>query len=337
MIYLLLGKDSYTKKSFIDGLLGSQTSGKSEGKSEDRSATKSAIEKVELFAPETEREILVQASGQSLFSSKKLLVIYDALQKLDGPKLIEELQSTEDIIVFVEESLDKRKKETKSLLADKRIIIKEFAVPVGADFQKWLLNQAKERGITLQPQAARHLAQRLGDDGRQDISYNLWQAVAELQKLAAYASSDPNTAITPAEIDLLVAESFDQDVFRVTNAIADRKPAEAINLLNDFIERVPGNDEKGKIINLAAILAEQFRGLYAFQSLLSRSAPDAEIIKATGFTPGRVFVYKKLSRSFAPQKLLEALRKLEALDGELKSTTGPAALQFLLTVQGLMK
>jgi hypothetical protein len=70
---------------------------------------------------------------------------------------------------------------------------------------------------------------------------------------------------------------------------------------------------------------------------LSRSAPDAEIIKATGFTPGRVFVYKKLSRSFAPQKLLEALRKLEALDGELKSTTGPAALQFLLTVQGLMK
>jgi DNA polymerase-3 subunit delta len=321
MIYLLLGKDSYTKKSFVQGLQASQP----------------GVVKVELYAPESEQEIITQAAGQSLFSSKKILVIHGALQKLDSVMLMENLKSSSDTIIFIEESLDKRKKETKALLANKHITVKEFGIPVGTDFQKWLIARAKELGLELQPQVVRHLAERLGDDGRQDIDYDLWQAESELQKLADYASSESNKQITPTDIDLLVAESFDADVFRVTNAIADHKAAEAIHLLNDFIERVPGSDEKGKIINLAAILAEQFRGLYAFHSMLSRGAGDAEITQATGFTPGRVFVYKKLSRSFAPQKLLEALRKLEALDSELKSTSGPAALQFLLTVQGLMK
>lgn len=321
MIYLLLGKDSYTKKGFVQNLLVSQP----------------GVAKIELYAPESEQEIITQSAGQSLFSSKKILVIYGALQKLDSSMLMEALKPSTDTIIFIEDSLDKRKKETKALLANKHITIKEFTVPSGTDFQKWLVAKAKELGLDLQPQTVRHLAERLGDDGRQDIDYDLWQADTELQKLAAYASSEPDKQITPAEIDLLVAESFDEDVFRVTNAIADHKAAEAIHLLNDFIERVPGNDEKGKIINLAAILAEQFRGLYAFNSMLSRGAGDSEITQATGFTPGRVFVYKKLSRSFAPQKLLEALRKLEALDSELKSTSGPAALQFLLTVQGLMK
>lgn len=318
MIYLFLGKDGFSKQRAIAELQD----------------VAPGSERVVLDAPETERDVLREASGASLFSSKKLVVVRGALAKLDAVALVDALAGTTDTVVFDEESLDKRKKETKALLADSRITVREFAVPSGPAFDSWISARSKEYGFSFAPGVTRHFAERLGDDGRTDTDYNLFQADSELKKLAAYADGE---VITRADVDALIAESYDQDIFIVTNAIADRKQSAAMKAISDFLERVPGADEKSKIINLSAILAEQLRGMYAFGSLVTRGAGDAEIAEATGFTPGRIFVYKKLSKSFSAPALREALRKFEALDAEVKTSTGPASLQFYMIIQGLMR
>jgi DNA polymerase III delta subunit len=318
MIYLFLGKDGFTKRQAI----------------KDLQLAIPGAELVTLDAPETEQDILREAAGASLFSNNKLVLVRSALSKFDSAALIDALAQSTDTIVFDEESLDKRKKETKALLADTRITVREFAIPTEAIFDSWISARAKEYGFSFASGALRHFAERLGDDGRSDLDYDLFQADNELQKLAAYADGG---SITRADIDALIVESYDEDIFIVTNAIADRKQTAAMKAIANFLERVPGADEKSKIINLSAILAEQFRGMYAFGSLVARGAGDAEIAEVTGFTPGRIFVYKKLAKSFTSQALREALRKFEALDAEVKTSTGPASLQFYMIFQGLMK
>lgn len=322
MIYLFLGKDSFGKKESIAEL----------------KHAKPSAELVVLDEPETEGEILREISGVSLFSKDKIVIVNNALGKLNTETLIDSLASSTDTIILQEESLDKRKKESKALLADKRITLREFPIPSGSAFDSWISARAKKYGFSFAPGAARYFAEKLGDDGRNDTDYNLFQADNELKKLAAYSGNvHDSKSITKEDIDALVPKSFDQDIFVVTNAIADRNQSQAMQAISDFLERVPGADEKGKIINLSAILAEQLRGMYAFGGLLSRGAEESEIAEATGFTPGRIFVYKKLSKSFSEQSLREALRKLEALDAELKTSTGPASLQFYMIIQGLMK
>ncbi len=318
MIHLFLGRDDFGKKEAITEL----------------KRVKPNAEIVSLDMPSTEREVLNATEGGSLFSREKLLVVTGALAKLNAAMLIEGLASSTDTIIFKEESLDKRKKETKALLADSRITTREFTIPAGPVFDSWIVARAKQYGFGFAAGVVRYFAERLGDDGRTDTDYNLFQADNELKKIASYANGQQ---INKGDIDALVAESFDQDIFTVTNTIADRKQSQAMQAIQNFLERIPGNDEKSKIINLSAILAEQLRGMYAFGGLLLRGAGDVEIAEATGFTPGRIFVYKKLSRAFAVQSLRDALRKLEALDAELKTSTGPASLQFYMIMQGLMK
>lgn len=318
MIYLLLGKDSFGKKEYVAALR----------------AAKPSADLAVLDNPATEREIELQASGGSLFSKDKFVVVTGALQKLDSAKLIDALTASTDTIVFIEDSLDKRKKETKALLTDKRIETKEFAIPSGPDFVKWLIAHAKKLGLDIDAKIAGAIARRLGDDGRNDIAYDLWQAENELRKLRDFADGAP---LTVADVNALIAESIDDDIFKVTNAIADRNSALAAQYLTDFIDRSPGADEKSNIINLSAVIAEQFRGMYAFAGLLADGAGDSEIATRTGYTPGRVFVYKKILRTLPAERLLEALRKLEALDVELKTSSGPATLQFFMIIQGLMR
>jgi DNA polymerase III delta subunit len=318
MIYLFLGKDAFNKRQAVRQL----------------QAGIPGAELVTLDAPETEKDILREVSGASLFSSKKVIVVKSALSKLNAAALIDAIASSTDEIIFDEDSLDKRKKETKALLADTRIIVREFTMPTGAVFDAWILAKSKEYGFTFAPQAARHFAERLGDDGRNELDYDLFQADNELQKLAAYANGG---SISTSDIDALIAESYNEDIFIVTNAIADRKQSQAMKAIENFLDRVPGADEKSKIINLSAILAEQLRGMYAFGTLIARGAGDVEIAEATGFTPGRIFVYRKLSKSFSTPALRDALRKFEALDAEVKTSSGPAGLQFYMIIQGLMK
>ena len=71
--------------------------------------------------------------------------------------------------------------------------------------------------------------------------------------------------------------------------------------------------------------------------MLERGAGDAEIASLTGFTPGRIFIYKKLSRSIDSKKLLAALKKIEALDVDLKTSNAPASLEFYMIIHGLMR
>ncbi len=281
-------------------------------------------------------------AGQDLFSQDKVFVLKNMFGKFLADNAWQRLMGTRNLIFFLEEKLDKRLAQAKAVLKDERIAKEEFALPHGQELDNWLMVRAGELGASLGREAAAELARRLGRDLSRETKaggkivavdevYNLWQAGAEIQKLAAYAAGK---AITAADVGELVPENGEVDVFDLTNAIAENKKQLALSLLHKFLALQTGSEEKAAAIQLNALLAEQFRNVLMVQDFMDANKSETEILELTGWKSGRVFVMKKIAGRFAAEKVRDFLGKLKALDEELKTgSVPPKVLLDLITVQ----
>lgn len=324
MLYLLLGPDGFSKKEYI----------------KDLSAEKKA--ETVYFNDEENLPALEDLTQQDLFSLPKAFVLKNLLGKFVSPGDAEKFIASKNYIFFLEAKLDKRSSENKKLLANKNAIVKQFDLPHGAKLNAWIEQRTKFYNGQISSAAVETLATALGRDEAKETKfggkvveveevYNLWQADSELQKLLAFANGKE---ITPAEVKELVVQNGEVDVFDLTNAIADNQKQKAWELLAGFLSGKTGADEKGAIIQLNALLAEQFRNVAAVQDFLANKKTEAQILELTGWKSGRLFVIKKIAGKFSAKKVLDFLKKLSALDEEIKtSSTPPRVLLDLIISQ----
>ena len=159
----------------------------------------------------------------------------------------------------------------------------------------------------------------------------MWQVESEIQKLMAFAQ---DRQIEMEDVVELVSENLEIDVFEIINAIGEGKKQQAADLIQKFIKTDVSSDEKSSIIQLNALLSEQMRSLAITQDFIKSRISDAEIVKRTGWKSGRVYIMKKIAGRLSPQKVIQTLPKLEALDGELKtSQTPPRVLLDMILAQ----
>ena len=166
-------------------------------------------------------------------------MLFGALTPLEAATHTEELSSSSNHIIFLEPKLDKRTTATQKLLKDKRVTVKEFAVPEGVALVKWITDRVKQRGGKIEAKAAKALAERLAGEptanafpGRADsVSYNLWQAANEIDKLLEYSAGKP---INAAAVEDLVSPNLNIEVWKVINAIADKNLSGVPSYLQRF-------------------------------------------------------------------------------------------------------
>jgi DNA polymerase III delta subunit len=326
MLTILLGFDDFSKSEFVAGL-----------------AEKNAIQPETFFDQENlpNADNLVQ---RDLFGKSKLFILKGLLKFYTKPQLLENFISSGNQIMFFEEKLDKRSSENKQLLALAGIIVKQFDLPHGKNLNEWIDKRAKFFKAQISPKATEALAVKLGRDEAKEIKaggkivsteevYNLWQADSELQKLIAFAGK---REISVEDVGLLVADDREVEVYDLTNAIADNQKQRALSLLHDFLKKQSGSDEKNSVIQLNALLAEQFRNVAMVQNFMSDRMSDAEILDKTEWKSGRLFIMKKIAGRFTVQKILDLLTKLSALDDELKMGSTPPKVLLDLIVSQLL-
>lgn len=324
MFTILLGPNDFSKSEYINSL-----------------AQKDKAE-VEVFADAEHLPAAQNLAGQDLFSKAKIFVLRGLVKYFSSEAIVEKLIASKNHVIMVEEKLDKRLSENKYLLAKKSISVQEFALPHGNELNKWIANRATSLGGAISSSALESLAVALGRDDAKETKfggkvtsveeiYNLWQADSEIKKLIAYANG---REITQDDVKQLSVQNGEVDVFDLTNAIAESQKQKAIELLHKFLLPQSGADEKGAVIQLNALLSEQFRNVAMVQDFLAQKKPEDDILQATGWKSGRLFVIKKIAGKFTPKKVLDFLAKLAALDQELKSSgTPPKVLLDLIIVQ----
>ncbi len=305
MLHLLLGKDYFAKKSYISEL------------AKQNQAAQVWYSLQTMPVPSSFLE-------QSLFKISQIIVLENCLADQTLFDALPMFHNSSDQFVVVEEKVDKRKTAIINLLKLPNLAIKEFVVPrEPQELAKWVSAHAKNESIEITPDAVSELVIRLGFGravGFETPEPDVWQIHNELKKLAAFAGTEK---ITKENVELLVVDQNTPQVWDIIDALGKRQSAQVLTLLQNFLAADTTSDEKAKIIQFNALLADQFRSLLLVRSAMQQGIPDAEILSATGWKSGKLFMVKKNAAAFDEKVLVNTLTKLEALDIELKTSSIP--------------
>jgi DNA polymerase-3 subunit delta len=128
-------------------------------------------------------------------------------------------------LVIVADAIDKRRSLTKQLLA--KAVVVECAGPSDpVEAAKWVRDRIGQEGMTIEPRAARLVADRVGPD--------ISRLRSDVERLVLYAAGA--TAITEADVREVVAPSTAQDDWGVTRAIERGATADALRELGLMME-----------------------------------------------------------------------------------------------------
>jgi len=195
--------------------------------------------------------IVEHVATASLFGGGALVVVSDVptLQRFAGASstLVEAvgLVAPGNALAFLAQ-VDARGRGPSSTDAVKKAVIAaggevvECPAPDQRTFVAWLVGIAAELRIAIEGPAAQELARRVGalepggDVDRRDLAA---AAVAELKKLDLYRSDRPATI---DDVRAVVTERTPSSLFRLIDAVSERRPGEAVALLERAAATVPG-------------------------------------------------------------------------------------------------
>jgi DNA polymerase-3 subunit delta len=179
---------------------------------------------------------------------------------------------------------------------------------------RWIEDRARERGISIAPQAAAVLAERVGAfvrEGDIDRRRQGELAVAELEKLALYRLDG---RIGPDDVRALVADVVPGSTWAFLDAVGTRHAAAAAELA-DRLDEIPGPV-------LVVRLHRRLRDLIEVSDLLSTGTAAPALVRTLKLHP---VVAKKLAEQaqrWTMAELESALTDLLELDGALKGPGG---------------
>ena len=281
MIITLVGHDTYRKKKRLDVL---------------RSAYREKFDKQGLSVEVLEGDKIKLADfrrsclSMGLFVAKRMVVI----QNLDEAKkeVIEEIKDSikevpEEVILII---------TSKKGLGIKAAKKEEFIFLKPAELEKWLEAELKKKNLKLSSEARRYLVDSVGTD--------LWKLSSEVQKLSNYKKD-----ISLADIQKFVGEPVEENVFKLTESLANKNLSNALKILHDQLDS--GVNE----LKLLGTLAWQLKVLWQ--------------VKETngGGTNLHPFVIRKTlpqARKFSFNDLRKLWAELLEIDISLKSKSVPA-------------
>lgn len=295
MNYLLYGKERFLIDKEIKNIIN-----------------KTKVEEINISKYDLEfntlSEILDDANTVSLFSNNKLIIVENAFifsrvqnKKIDNIEILENYlkNSRDTIIIFINnnEKIDSVKRIVK-LIKEKGVIkefnpLKNINSTVKSMFEDYKISDGS---INL-------LIDRVGN--------NLEIIYQEVEKLKIYKIDDK--IITNKDIEDIVVENINVDIFKFVDDIINKNKKEAIKTYKELLKL---NEEPIKIL---ALLASKFRLMYQANKLAKKGYTEdaiSEILKVHKY-PVHLAIVSGYKYSF--EILLKYLNDLANLDIGIKT------------------
>lgn len=256
----------------------------------------------------------------SFFDEKKLILVKNSFEDSAVKKTIDQynLTQSKDIIVifyekFSEEELKKKDKELLDILLKHSRPQKEFKPLARPQLKKWIINYLGNFDLSIKPLAL----EMLSENGSDLISQS-----ADIDKLIGFAKSQGMSQITEKEVNLMIFDSRNINIFELLDSISDKQKAKAMFMIESFLKK--GGDPG----YLFSMVAYQIRNLLIVKDLTSRPLAPGVAVKKSGLHP---FVYKKAfsaCKKIDRQSLINWHSKL--LDWDLKVKKGLTDIESVL-------
>jgi DNA polymerase-3 subunit delta len=186
-----------------------------------------------------------------------------------------------------------------------------FFLPRQKDMPGWIVNETKNQGGKIEPQAASKLAEMVGVDTR--------QAGMEIAKLLAYVNW--TRPVRGSDVDAICIVTSQQSVFDFVDALSTGNGKSAQHLLHRLIE----NEDP---FSLWGMVIRQFRLLIQAREILDGRGNKDDVARALGVHP---FVAEKTTSQagrFSIESLENIYHRLLSIDERVK--TGQITLDLAL-------
>ncbi len=292
-VYLIYGPEDYLRKQYRDKL-------KNAILPEDDTMNYNYYEGKGLDV----EEIIAMADTMPFFAEKRLLVLentgFFASSSDEMAAYISRI-AEDTIMVFVEESVDKRNKLFKEV--GKAGYAACMESPNQEMLIKWISGILKQEGRQIR---------------REDIllflsiiDMDMENIRQELEKLICYTMGKP--VITDDDIKEVCSVHTENKIFDMITAVAGKNKKDAMTLYNDLLTlREPP-------MRILYLMARQFNTLLLIRELLGQGFPNNTIAERTGM---KEFVVRKnvgLARKFTVEELKEAVEFCTQMEEDVKS------------------
>ncbi len=227
--------------------------------------------------------------------------------------LCETADETMLIVINVAGKADKRLNGVKKLEAVSDVVPLDKLER--ADIVKWIVREFKDNGKKAGASEAEYLISLAGEE--------LYSLQNEIGKIANSVDGD---VITRADIEAMVAHTPEHGVFLLVDAVAAKKPKDAIKqcnlLMNDGTEA----------FQLLALVERQLQLIMRYIGFTDNSTPQREIMESLALKP---FMYDKLRKqavNFTLDSCKKALVMCLDLDRAIKSGKADQRTGFELLV-----
>lgn len=241
----------------------------------------------------------------SMFTEKKLVILNHVFSNkrfqeelLKALKTIESLQDA--VVIYESEKVDERTKIFKILTKECRS--QQFSLLENKQVKGWATREFEKRNQKINNDALELLTTYIGND--------LWRFSQEIEKLCNFKQK---ATIKREDIESLVRQKIDTDIFKTIDALAAKNKKEALSLLQKHI------DNGDNVLYLLSMVTYQFRNLLVVKELASKGLMYASIVKRSGLHP---FVVKKnyfAASHFSLDELKNIYKKIFQVDIDIKS------------------
>ncbi len=292
------------------------------------------------------KDINNKVGASSLFSRKRMVVIENIFSN-SSKETLEDLfdyfknqeKTSNNIILFFSPEVKKikKKKTFKTVLIDsqdeekpltkkasllfnfldKQKYTQEYPPLSDSELIEWITQNVWDKGGKITYQAARALVGL--------VSNNLWQLSNEINKLVHHQKSiDKKSAptIDIKEVQELVKANFDEDIFALTDALANKDKKKALRVLEEQYEA--GSSD----VYLLSMSIWQFKILLKIRQALDNGDTPYKIPSNLGLHPFVVQKNINYVRKFNLDELKYFFNKLIEADYQMK--TGKQDVKLML-------
>jgi len=250
------------------------------------------------------REIMVQFSQGSLFSSSRIVVI----KNIDGLKEGQKKEFEEEILNYLKNPSSDcllillAEKFSKELLSRAREVgeVIEFKRMYRRGLISYIEKKLKEHSISYKEEVLDYILYITNEDE--------WEVENCLQLILSY--SDKEKSIEIEKLKKLLSRSNNYSVFDLVDGLLEKKLEKVLHSLQDL-------KLMGESINKALyVLLKNARLLWAYLSLKDKSVAEAQL-KIRSFELNRLRIYSRFSDMKYLSRIMELLRRVEVISKQM--------------------
>ena len=174
------------------------------------------------------------------------------------------------------------------------------------DVEKWIIKTLSDSGKRISKAAMDTLIMRVGLD--------MMRIGNELEKLIAYKGDEQD--IKAEDVIALVEENPEDQIFKLIDAMSDRKPGQAMKYYLDLLEL------KRSPQDILRLIERQMRILYQVKDLRSKGFPPAAVASSVKDVKNSFFANKYINQAsrFSMKEIADCMA--DCVDLTLQSRTG---------------